>query len=233
MEYIVLSYKNRIIHPVDVDRLNEPSNVLEEFIDALDMRPFQEAGTNIRLHTTGTGIGRSNIFQRIELGDDFVRFKALSWMKPGVPGPYVEAHTGDRHWFPQGALLLRWSDNPGDSQTFREIWLDDTHVALETFNGRYVTAENNGTVAELVIDRDVIGEWQQFHYAVPPEGLLPQPSPAVEKPKPVTIEEAVEKLDDGPVKSTGIRVTAEALSKFKVGSDSPTREALRPKFPPG
>lgn len=186
MDYVVFAYRNLIARPVDVRTLPRKGLGaivedlgLDDLLDSLDMAPFEEAGTDIRLHLSATGIGRVNIFERIEVGEDEVLFRLI----PRSGGRYatrggifLEAHSGSDS-FPQGALLLRRYAEPGPDQVFREIWLREGGVALETPFGTFVTAENDGKVSEIVVDRDVIGDWQRFEYQVPPEGLLPPPAP--------------------------------------------------------
>jgi hypothetical protein len=160
-----------MIEPVLSDPPESVLDFLGSLADSLANlgQPVTVVGTGSRLLcSSGTGIGRANIFERVELSDGGVAFRG------NVVNPnyglyeYVRAD--------QGALWLLPMEAPGAWETFCEIELDDTHIALETSEGLFVTAEGDGDGSPLAIDRDVIGEWQRFHYLSPPHELLPEKS---------------------------------------------------------
>ena len=197
MRYVAFGYKDRI---VEVKRGPIPGSTYDS--SGLKMFP----GTS--LWSSGTGIGRGNVFERIELGDDRVAFKTI------VPNPdtgqyeYIQADhdavvVGAENLgvagMPTGLLRVLPMDSPGDWETFREIWLDETYVALETWRQLFVTAEGDGDGSALTINRDVIGEWQRFFYLVPPEGLLP-----AEEPRPTIAEQATGTVDQARTEVSGV-----------------------------
>lgn len=203
MRYVVLAYKDEII---DVKRGPRPADP-GETQGGLKVFPGSS------LWSSGTGIGRGNIFERVELGDDRVAFKSIVTNADTGQHEYIQAdHDTDLPYLedhgvpglPTGLLRVLPMEAPGEWETFREIWIDDTFFALETWRQFFVTAEGDGG-GLLTINRDVIGEWQRFHYRVPPEGLLPvePPEPTVAEQASGTVEQARTQVEGIPVNPRG------------------------------
>ncbi len=164
MRYVVLKYRTRYVAIAAVGD------------DSLLAQALGDDNYDFPLSTSGTGMEPSMILERLEHQDDsYVSFRTTS-------GSYVSA---DHDWTGEddgvrwlgvgeaGGLFLRRREQPGQQETFREIWFQD-HVALQTYKGLFVTAEGGGKGAPLSINRSEIGEWQLFDYEVPPTELLPK-----------------------------------------------------------
>jgi hypothetical protein len=168
--YAALGYRGTIIDFFDYDPTDPPGGL---FIDLKE-------GT--MLCTAGTGIGERNSFEIRELGTDdrgrqVVALRVLApFQAPAGTSTWVRTYppTGN---LPGGRLMLGYSPDPTEADTYRIHWLNDDRsvFALRTFQGRYVTAEQDGNGSPLVVDRDVIGEWQRFMFLEIPEGLAPLP----------------------------------------------------------
>jgi hypothetical protein len=177
MRYIALGYKDKVVdfdlwHPLEGRQVGRVVK---------------------RLRSSGTGIGRSNIFERVELGDGRVALRSLLENPDYGLHEYVQADHS------VGVLWMLPMQAPGEWETFREIELGEHHIALETWQGRFVTAEGDGNGSPLVIDRDKIGAWQRFQYLVPPQELLP-----AAEPEPSVAEQVVGALDQAQTHVSGI-----------------------------
>ena len=192
MRYVVFAYGSRIIEPAHNFTINSPYPVLGPW---------------------GTGMGRGNIFERIELAEENrVAFRTIIPINDSGKLAYVHADHSQRSDDSEdvgvpgraaGALFLRDTDDPGDSGTFLEIW-SDHRIALGTSEGMFVTAEGDGKQHRLTTNRDTIGEWQWFNYMVPPVELLPEEpaEPTIGEQATVTVDRAqtaVSGIPDSPV----------------------------------
>lgn len=187
MRYVVFMYKDRVIE---------------------GRHPTSFSTRDPVLGPWGTGTGKRNIFERIELGpQNRVAFRTIIPINDSGKLAYVQADHRVRSSDSEkvgvpgraaGALFVRDADEPGDSGSFLEIWSDEK-VALQTSEGMFVTAEGNGEKHRLTTNRDTIGEWQWFYYKIPPVELLPE-----EPAEPTIGEQATGTVDKAQTKVSGI-----------------------------
>lgn len=178
--YAALGYKDRIcdLHPGDPTAGTDTS-FFEDLVSStvVGTGPPRPGELFQLLCTNGTGIGRRNAFEVVELGDNRIRLRAMeAWGAPDGQQSYLSQ---DDPAVAAGRIGLRHVATPEDRETFRFVPLvdDESVFALETCFGKFVTAERDGDGSPLTANRDVIGEWQRFMFLVVPDALVPQPEP--------------------------------------------------------
>lgn len=218
MRYVVLAYRDRVIEPKVVGR--DAKSALEhlgDFFEDLVTVDQPEATTDDRrlpMCSSGTGIGRHSVLERIELGDGQV---SLRYARPTPTGKYAYL-SADHEWLgfdpgvhrlgvgTAGGVFMRAVESPGETEVFREIrsGADET-FALRTHRELFVTAEGDGNGSPLSINRDEIGKWQLFHYRVPPEEFLPEvaPEPTAKERAIGSVKEAQTAVSGSPANPRG------------------------------
>ena len=135
---------------------------------------FLSVGDDGLVWATGIGPGQNSIFERIEHSGNFVQLRSLlgGFLVPFSAPVLLVA----------GGLLSARGVAEDDNTAFLEVWHPDDRVSLRSWRGLFCCAEGDGG-GLVVVNRNQIGEWEKFHYTVPPPELLP-PEPRPERREP-------------------------------------------------
>lgn len=233
MRYVVLAYRDRVIEPKLLGRegksaLQHLGDFFEDLV-TVDQPQASAEDYHFPMCSSGTGISRHSVLERIELGDGRV---SLRHTRPWPSGMYAYL-SADHEWLgfdpgvkrlgrgrTAGGVFMKAVESPGEAEVFREIWFGADHnFALETHRELFVTAEGGGNGSPLSINRDEIGEWQLFHYRDPPEEFLPKvaPEPTVEEQAIGTVKEAQTTVSGIPANPRGTVQDAETEMQRPAG----------------
>lgn len=87
--------------------------------------------------------------------DEFAGAVALR----AINGKYICADQAEG--IPRWGALMANRDSVGDWERFEMVKQDSLYYALRTKDGKYVSAEREGSF-QVVADRDTVGDWERF-----------------------------------------------------------------------
>jgi hypothetical protein len=225
MRYVVLSYRDRVVEPTVRFRGPEWETPVATGV-TVDQALERTDEFLLVLGSSGTGISRHSVLERIEIGDGRV---SLRYARPTPGGTYAYV-SADHEWVGPdpnvrrlgvavaGRVFMKPMEAPGEAEVFLEIPFGADHTfALETYKELFVTAEGGGKGAPLTINRNEIGEWQLFHYLAPPEGFLPKVAPTVGEQAIGSVKEAQTEVSGIPANPLGTVQGAETEMQRPAG----------------